>query len=80
LWDMEKRIERSAAEQDRLRDDDGGGRGGGRGGRGGAPRDNIRYAYSSAPEGQYTVIMSVDGQEQEQNITILKDEWWMDRR
>jgi hypothetical protein len=25
-------------------------------------------------------MMSVDGQEQEQNITILKDEWWMDRR
>lgn len=83
LWDMEKRIERSAAEQDRLRDDDGGDvvdvvvdvAGGG-----GAPRDNIRYAYSSAPEGQYTVMMSVDGQEQEQNITILKDEWWMDRR
>ena len=73
---MEKRIERSTAEQDRLRDDGGGGRGG----RGGAPRDNIRYAYSSAPEGQYTVKMSVDGQEQEQNITILKDEWWMDRR
>ena len=54
--------------------------GGGRGGRGGPPRDNIRYAYSSAPEGQYTVTMSVDGQEQERNITILKDEWWMNRR
>ena len=81
LWNMEKRIERSAAEQDRLREGGGrGGRGGGRGGRGGPPRDNIRYAYSSAPVGQYTVIMSVDGQEQEQDITILKDEWWMDRR
>ena len=83
LWNMEKRIERSAAEQDRLREGGGGGRGGrggGRGGRGGPPRDNIRYAYSSAPEGQYTVTMSVDGQEQERNITILKDEWWMNRR
>ncbi|HIC13900.1 MAG TPA: hypothetical protein EYO83_02055 [Gemmatimonadetes bacterium] len=84
LWSMEKRIERSATEQDRLREGGGGqggrgGRGGG-GGRGGPSRDNVRYAYSSAPEGRYLVVMSVDGQEQERSVTILKDEWWMDRR
>ena len=78
LWNMEKQIERSAAEQEQLRESGGGGGRGGR--RGGPPRDNIRYAYSSAPDGQYSVTMSVDGQQQEHKITILKDEWWMDRR
>jgi len=85
LWDMGKRVERSEAEQEGLRSGDGGGGrgGGGRGGRGrgrgGPPRDNVRYAYSSAPNGDYRVVMSVGGQEIARTVSILKDEWWRAR-
>jgi photosystem II stability/assembly factor-like uncharacterized protein len=85
LWDMGKRVERSEAEQEGLRSGDGGGGrgGGGRGGRGrgrgGPPRDNVRYAYSSAPDGDYRVVMSVGGQEIARTVSILKDEWWRAR-
>ncbi|MGD2124110.1 MAG: hypothetical protein PVJ76_20335, partial [Gemmatimonadota bacterium] len=33
-----------------------------------------------APIGEYTVVMSVDGQEMSRTVSILKDEWWMTRR
>lgn len=81
-WDMQKRVERSPAEQERLRSEGGrGGRGGGRGGRGGpSPEDRIRYAFSEAPAGSYRVVMSVDGRRLEQSVTILRDEWWRERR
>jgi len=85
LWDMGKRVERSEAEQEGLRSGDGGGGrgGGGRGGRGrgrgGPPRDNVRYAYSSAPDGDYRVVMSVGGQEIARTVSILRDEWWRER-
>ena len=84
-WDMQKRVERTAAEQERMRAEDGrggrGGRGRGRGGRGGPSAEaRIRYAFSEAPAGDYRVVMSVDGRELEQTVTILRDEWWRDRR
>ncbi len=33
-----------------------------------------------APIGEYTVVMSVDGREMTRKVSILKDEWWMNRR
>ena len=50
----------------------GGGRFGGQGGRGGRGQ--------AAPIGEYTVVMSVSGQEMSRRVSILKDEWWMERR
>jgi len=83
-WDLQKRIERSEAEQEAARAQGGrGGRGGGGfGGRGGGPsaEDRIRFAFSEAAPGDYRVVLSVNGQEHEQTVTILRDEWWADRR
>jgi hypothetical protein len=33
-----------------------------------------------APLGEYTVVMSVNGQEVRRTVSILKDEWWMFRK
>jgi hypothetical protein len=33
-----------------------------------------------APLGEYTVVMSVNGQEMSRTVSILKDEWWMLRK
>jgi photosystem II stability/assembly factor-like uncharacterized protein len=33
-----------------------------------------------APVGAYTVVMSVGGQEMSRRVSILRDEWWMNRR
>ncbi|MFC1791661.1 WD40/YVTN/BNR-like repeat-containing protein [Gemmatimonadota bacterium] len=33
-----------------------------------------------APIGEYTVVMSVNGQEMSRTVSILKDDWWMTRR
>ena len=82
-WDLERRVERSAAEQERLRAEaqEGGGRGGGgRGGGGRSPEDRIRFAFSSAPPGEYRVVLSVDGRELESSVRVLRDEWWRERR
>jgi hypothetical protein len=83
-WDMQKRLERSEAEQERLRaesEERRGGEFGGFRGRGGPSREErIRYAFSDAPDGAYRIVMSVDGREYERTVTILKDEWWRDRR
>ena len=96
LWEMDKRIERSAEEIEVLRaqrGERGGGRGGrggfGRGGRGGFGRggrggrsaeDALRYEFSQAPIGTYRVVLAVDGQQFERRVSILKDEWWEERR
>ena len=77
-WDMTKRIERTEAEIQALMARGGRG-GGGRGGRGGGP-DALRFATSPAPAGEYRVVLSVGGQTIERMFSILKDEWWMDRR
>ncbi|MEX0893247.1 MAG: hypothetical protein WEB88_13860 [Gemmatimonadota bacterium] len=73
-WEMDKRLERSAAEQQEMR-----ARIEERGGR--INEEQIRYAMSAAPLGSYRVVMSVAGQPvAERQVSILKDEWWMHRR
>lgn len=79
-WDMLKRIERSAEEQERMRES-GANQGGGGFGRGGpSPAERMRYAISDAPPGEYRVVLSVNGQSFERTIEILRDEWWEERR
>jgi hypothetical protein len=53
-----------------------------RGGRFGRPmtENDIRYTSTPAPLGGYTIVMSVNGMEMKRNASILKDEWWMERR
>lgn len=82
-WDMTRRVERSAAEQERMREEmeSGGGGGGGFFGRGGPSREErIRYEMSDAAPGEYRVVLSVDGRRQERTLTIVMDEWWDERR
>jgi photosystem II stability/assembly factor-like uncharacterized protein len=77
-WDLQRRVERTAAEQERLREQGGGGRGG-RGRGGASAEDRIRYAFSDAPPGDYRVVLSVDGREYERTVTVVRDEWWRER-
>jgi hypothetical protein len=85
-WNMNKRIERSQEEIQRLMAQRGGRGGGGRGGRGrgggqaGQVPDNVRYAYSAAPAGEYRIVMNAGGQTFEHTVRIIRDEWWMNRR
>ena len=44
-----------------------------------APAGRFRRA-DPAPLGEYTVVMSVNGQEMSRTVSILKDEWWMLRK
>jgi photosystem II stability/assembly factor-like uncharacterized protein len=81
-WDLQKRIERSAEEQERIREQ-GVGRGGGGGfGRMGGPSaaDRIRYAFSDAAPGEYRVVLTVDGRSFERHVEVLQDDWWEGRR
>lgn len=73
-WGMDKRRERSAAEQGEMRE---------RFERFGrpAPEDQIRYESAEAPIGEYRVVMSVGGVERmERTVAILRDLWVDDRR
>lgn len=83
-WDLSRRIERSPEEQERLRaqsGNGGGGGGGGFGGRGGpSAEERIRYAISDAPPGTYRVVLSVNGREIERSLTLMRDQWWEERR
>ena len=83
-WDMNKRIERSQEEIQRIMAQRGGrGGGGGRGGQaaqGGQVPDNVRYAYSPAPPGEYRIVMNAGGQTAERTVRIIRDEWWLNRR
>jgi hypothetical protein len=63
-WDMGKQAVGGAQPQARP---------GGQGFRGGSRNP-------PAPIGEYTVVMSVNGQEVSRKVSILKDEWWMERR
>lgn len=79
-WDMTKRVERSAAEQERMREEEEMESGGGGFG-GGPPREErILYEMSDAAPGDYRVVLTIDGQSYEETLTILKDEWWRERR
>jgi len=46
----------------------------------GPARFQGRTRGQQAPIGEYTVVMSVGGQEISRRVSILKDEWWMNRR
>jgi len=69
-WDMERRIERSEAEQAEMRE-----RFGNR-----MNANQIRFESSDAPIGEYRFVLTVDGQRMEERASILRDEWWMQRR
>jgi len=49
-----------------------------------APQGPARFRGGSrtppAAIGEYTVVMSVNGQEMKRWVSILRDEWWMNRR
>jgi hypothetical protein len=81
---MNKRIERTQEEIQRLMARGGGGgrRGGGGGGggaRAGGVPDNVRYATSPAPPGEYRIVLTVDGRRFERTASIMRDEWWQQR-
>ncbi|HSG07682.1 MAG TPA: hypothetical protein VLA36_04980 [Longimicrobiales bacterium] len=42
--------------------------------------DRLRYEFSDAPARAYRVVMSVGDREVEREVSILEDEWWMQRR
>ena len=79
-WDLLRRIERSPEEQERVRAQGGGGGGGGFGRGGPSQEERIRYDISDAPPGEYRVVLSVDGQELEESLTLMRDQWWEERR
>jgi hypothetical protein len=74
LWNMDKREERSPEQVEQMRQRmarfGGGGMGGG----------DIRFVSTPAPLGEYTVVMSANGQTMKRRVSIRKDDWWMDRR
>jgi photosystem II stability/assembly factor-like uncharacterized protein len=79
-WDLQRWIERSPEEQERLRSERRGGGGGGGGfGRGPSAEDRIRYDISGAAPGRYRVVLTVDGTSHERTVTVMKDEWWAER-
>ncbi|MCJ7627805.1 MAG: hypothetical protein MUO50_05385 [Longimicrobiales bacterium] len=63
-WDMNKQAAPAAPPPARP---------GGQGFRGGSRNP-------PAPIGEYTVVMSVDGREMTRKVSILRDDWWMNRR
>ena len=72
-WRMDKRRERSAAEQAQMR---------ARSEQFGRParEDQIRFVSEDAPIGDYRIVMSAGGREIERSVSILRDEWWRERR
>jgi hypothetical protein len=43
--------------------------------------EDVRYQSFPAPLGGYRVALTVDGREVgSRQVSILKDEWWMERR
>lgn len=76
-WDMLKRIERSEEEQERVRSQRQARSGGGFGRQSG---DTTRFAISEAAPGTYRVVLMVNDMELEEEVTVLKDDWWQERR
>ena len=74
---MLKRIERSEEEQERVRSQRQARSGGGFGRQSG---DTTRFAISEAAPGTYRVVLMVNDMELEEEVTVLKDDWWQERR
>jgi photosystem II stability/assembly factor-like uncharacterized protein len=72
-WGMSKMEERSPEQQEQMRE---------RWARFGreVDEDQIRYVSAPAPIGEYTVVMSAGDAQMKRRVSILKDEWWMERR
>jgi hypothetical protein len=79
-WDMTRRIERSAAEQERMRNELERERDANEDVDPEEEEDRIRFEESDAPPGEYRVLLSVGGRDLEETVTILRDDWWMERR
>ena len=75
MWNMDKREERTPQQIEQMRQ-----RAARFGARGMMDEDEIRYVSTPAPLGEYKIVMSAAGQTMERTASILKDEWWMDRR
>lgn len=72
-WGMDKRRERSADEQQQMRARfEQFGRQ--------VSEDQVRFVSEDAPIGDYRIVMSVGQQEMERSVSILRDEWWSERR
>ena len=75
LWNMDKREERSPEQIEQMRE-----RMARFGGRGMMTEDQMRFVSAPAPLGEYTIVMSADGQNMKRRVSILRDDWWMERR
>ena len=78
LWDMTQRRELTADEKKAMQDRAarfGGARGGQFGGMRGQGQRDPNFAYSSADEGDYKVVLTVDGQQFSGLAKILQDSW-----
>ena len=72
-WDMTRRTERGREEMRRARD-----RAELAGG--GLNEDEVRFAYEAAPYGEYRIVLTTAGSEAHRSASILRDEWWTERR
>jgi len=74
IWNMDEREERTEEQIEQMRE---------RMSRFGREmsEDELRYTSTDAAIGDYTIVMSVDGEVvKKRSASILRDEWWMDRR
>jgi len=73
LWRMDKRGERSETQIQQMRE---------RMERFGqtVDEDQIRYTSTPAAIGEYTIVMEAAGTGMKRKASILRDEWWMERR
>jgi hypothetical protein len=73
MWNMDKREERTEQQIEQMRE---------RYARFGREmdEDQLRYISTEAPVGEYTVVMTAGDITMERKVSILRDQWWMDRR
>ena len=76
LWNMQRRVERTEAEQERLRreagDEDEE--------LSAAQLERIRFEVSDVSPGAYRVVLSAGGRELTRTLRVMMDDWWMERR
>jgi hypothetical protein len=73
MWNMDKREERSEAQIESMRE---------RYARFGreVSEDDLRYTSSPAGIGEFTIVMEAGDMMMKRKASILRDEWWMNRR